>query len=115
MYQQLYAQSAGESAKPARERERKLLEIGIRKLAIARMKGPRSPESFEATRHLRDVWGAFVQDLSDEENALPRNLRGSLISIGLWVGREADLIDAGASKNYDGLIEVNQMIADGLN
>ena len=65
MYQQLYAQSAGESAKPARERERKLLEIGIRKLAIARMKGPRSPESFEATRHLRDVWGAFVQDLSD--------------------------------------------------
>lgn len=114
MYYQMYAETAGDSPKPARARERSLLEAAIRKLAVAKVRGSQSPESFEATANLRELWAIFLRDLSDEENELPLSLRASLISIGLWIGREASLIDAGKSENYDGLIEVNQMIADGL-
>lgn len=114
MYQQRYAEIAGESSKSARAREREALEVAIRKLSVARTRGARSPESFEATNYLRRLWTVFLLDLSNEENGLPENLRASLISIGIWIRREADLIDSGGSTNFDGLIEVNQLIADGL-
>ncbi len=114
MYHQIYAEAVHDSPRPARERERSLLEAAIRKLAVAKVRGSNSQESVEATSNLRELWAIFLRDLSDEENALSPTLRASLISIGLWVGREADLIDAGKSQNYDALIEVNQMIADGL-
>jgi len=114
MYQQRYAEIAGESGKNARAKEKDALEKAINKLAVAKTRGALSPESFEATNYLRRLWAIFIEDLSNDENGLPESLRASLISIGLWVRREADLIDTGASTNFDGLIEVNQLIADGL-
>jgi flagellar protein FlaF len=114
MYQQLYAETAEDSPKNARAKERAALEVAIEKLAVAKVRGARTPESFEATSYLRRLWTIFLLDLSNGENALPDRLRASLISIGLWVRREADLIDRGDSANFDALIEVNQLIADGL-
>jgi flagellar protein FlaF len=114
MYHQRYTEAAEDSSIHARRRERQLLEQAIKKLAIAKVRGFQSPESFEAMEFSRGLWTAFVVDLSNDENALPQSLRASLISIGLWIRREADMIDAGQSKNIDALIEINQMIADGL-
>lgn len=114
MYQQLYAEVASGSTKHARLKEREALEIAIRKLSVAKERGALSRESFEATDYLRRLWTIFIADLTDRENGLPDNLRASLISIGIWVKREADLIDRGASANFDGLIDINQLIADGL-
>lgn len=114
MYRQLYAQTAQDSPAVARGRERDVLERAIRLLAVAKVKGARSHESFEATDNVRRLWLLFVDDLSNDGNALPEALRASLISIGLWVLREVDAIDSGKCDNFDGLIEINQMIADGL-
>jgi flagellar protein FlaF len=114
MYRQLYAQIVEESPAAARVRERELLERAIRLLAVAKVKGARTAESFEATNNLRRLWMVFLEDLSSEGNALPSALRASLISIGLWILREIESIETGKSDNFDGLIEINQMIADGL-
>lgn len=114
MYRHAYAQIVEDSPAAARVRERALLERAIRQLAVARIKGARSRESFEATDNMRRLWTAFVGDLGAQGNALPEPLKASLISIGLWVLRELDSIDSGVSDNFDGLIEINQMIADGL-
>lgn len=115
MYDRLYAEASDESFKSARRRERELLDEAIKKLAMAKRRGATSPEAFDATAFVRRLWTAFIVDLSHDDNALPHSLRASLISIGLWMRREVDLIDAGRSTNFDGLIEINQMIADGLN
>jgi flagellar protein FlaF len=114
MYDRLYAEASGDSFANARKRERELLQEIIRKLAMAKQRGPLSAEAFEATSYMRRLWSAFIADLSSEENALPPPLRASLISIGLWMHGQADLIDSGRSTNFDGLIEINQIIADGL-
>ncbi len=114
MYRQTYAEIFEDSAGASRERERAALERGIRMLAIAKVRGARSQESFEATEYLRQLWSVFIDDLGGDGNALPVALRASLISIGLWILREADLIDSGKSDGIEGLIEINQMIADGL-
>lgn len=114
MYRRLYAEAAAQSPKLARERERAVLDAAIKKLAIAKIRGARSPESFEATDYIRQLWLVLIADLSNAENALPEPLRASLISIGLWIRREVDLIDRGDSANFDGLIEINQIVMDGL-
>ncbi len=114
MYHQRYAQIAEESAQSSRARENQALEKAISKLFAAKSKGPLSPEAFEATDFVRRLWSVFISDLSSDDNRLPEELRASLISIGMWVRREADLIDRGQSANFDGLIDINQLIADGL-
>lgn len=114
MYQQRYAAIASESAKSARAAERRALETAIEKLRSAKAVGALTPASFEATDFLRRLWSALHADLSGPDNALPEDLRASLISIGIWIRREADLIDRGESTNFEGLIDINQIIADGL-
>ena len=48
------------------------------------------------------------------ENDLPQALRADLISIGLWVMREAEQIRLEKSTNFKGIIEVSATIRDGL-
>ncbi len=88
--------------------------MGIDKLAAAKARGGGSPEALEATAFLRHLWTVLVADLSRDDNALPASLKASLISIGLWIRKEVDLIDEGRSANFDGLVEINRIIADGL-
>ncbi len=114
MYQRLYDEVVNDSYSVARQREKDLLEKGVKLLSMARVRGAKSMESFEATHFVRSLWAVFVSDLGNDENCLPVELRASLISIGIWVLRELDKIDSGDSANFDGLIEINRMIADGL-
>jgi flagellar biosynthesis activator protein FlaF len=114
MYQHRYTEVANDSAKASREREKEALESANAKLSLAKQRGIQTPEAFEATHFVRLLWSVFINDLNNDENGLPAELRASLISIGLWVTREAELIDEGKSKNFDGLIEINRIIADGL-
>lgn len=114
MYQQRYAEVASDSPRSAREREKAALQTANAKLAAAKARGALTPEAFEATDFVKRLWTVFIADLSNDENGLPPDLRASLISIGLWIRREADLIDQGKSSNFDGIMDINQLIADGL-
>lgn len=114
MYHRRYAEIANDSSQTARAREKDALEKGIEKLIVARAKGALTPESFEATDFVRRLWGIFISDLCSDENGLPHELRASLISIGFWIRKETDAIDRGESENFDGLIEINRIISDGL-
>jgi flagellar biosynthesis activator protein FlaF len=114
MYQRLYSEIADDSYAAARQRERELLEKGIKLLSMARVRGVKTTEAFEATHFVRTLWTTFIFDLGNDQNNLPVELRASLISIGLWIVKELDRIDAGESSNFDGVIEINRMISDGL-
>ncbi len=56
----------------------------------------------------------LVEDLANPENALPEELRAALISIGLWIMREAEAIRLGRSDDFSAMIEITAMIRDGL-
>ena len=71
-------------------------------------------EAIEAIHFLNRVWSSLIEDLGSPENALPGELRANLISIGLWLLREAEDLRQGRSDNFDGLIEVSQIIRDGI-
>ena len=114
MYQFSYAEIQTDSVADARDRERQLLDRSISLLSAARDKGAQSLQSIEALQFVNRIWTAFITDLGNSENQLPRELRANLISIGLWLLREAETVRQGRSANFDGLIEVSQIIRDGI-
>jgi flagellar protein FlaF len=114
MYRFSYAEVLEETPQSAREREQQAIGHSIDLLKAALAKGASSREAVEAIYFTRKLWAFFIEDLAKPENDLPQQLRADLISIGLWVMREAEEIRLGNSKNFKGLIEVSQMIADGL-
>lgn len=114
MYQFSYAEVQSDSVADAKDRERQLLSRSIDLLVAAKDKGSPSVESAQAIYFLNRVWTTFVEDLGSEENELPQELRANLISIGLWLLREAEEVRQGRSDNFEGLIEVSQIIRDGI-
>jgi len=114
MYQFSYADVQTDSIADARDRERQLLTRAIEMLSQARNAGLDSMEAIEALHFTNRVWTSLIEDLGNPDNALPKELRANLISIGLWVMREAEDIRQGRSRNFDGLIEITQIIRDGI-
>lgn len=114
MYQFPYAEVLDTAPKAARERERQVLEHSIALLQEAAAKGPRSREAIHALTYTRRVWSVFIEDLANAENDLPQPLRADLISIGLWVMREAENIRLERSDDFAGLIEVCRSVSEGL-
>lgn len=114
MYQFSYADIQTDSIADARDRERQLLSRAIEMLSEARTAGIDSMEAIEALHFTNRVWTSLIEDLGNPDNALPKELRANLISIGLWVMREAEDVRQGRSTNFDGLIEITQIIRDGI-
>lgn len=114
MYQFSYADIQTDSVADARDRERQLLSRSIEMLAKAAEAGATSTAAIEALNFTNRVWTTLLDDLGSPENALPKELRANLISIGLWVLREAEDIRQGRSESFEGLIEVSQIIRDGI-
>lgn len=114
MYQFSYADIQTDSVADAKDRERQLLTRSIDLLVAARDSGTQSRQAVEAIHFLNRVWTSFIEDLGGSENALPSELRANLISIGLWLLREGEAVRQGESQNFDGLIEVSQIIRDGI-
>jgi flagellar protein FlaF len=109
-----YAEIEEDSPTDARDRERQLLDRSIELMRLAAEKGPNSFEAVEAVHFAIRLWSMLLEDLASEENALPKELRASLISIGIWILREADAIRKGESENFAGILDITKIIRDGM-
>ena len=114
MYQFSYDDIQADSVADARDRERQLLTRSIDMLSAAAAVGHGSQEAVEALHFTNRVWSTFLEDLGSNDNALPKEIRANLISIGLWLLRETEDIRQGRTNNFEGLIEVSQIIRDGI-
>lgn len=114
MYQFSYAETIEDDAQDARHREKQAFDHAIGLLRAAEAHGPGSREAGNALFFLDEFWSILMDDLAHEESDLPETLRASLISIGLWILKQTAEIRSGAVRNFAGLIEINQIIRDGL-
>jgi flagellar protein FlaF len=114
MYQFSYADVQTDSVADAKDREKQLLNRSIDLLARASTVGVGSLEAIQALHFTNRLWTTFIEDLGSADNALPKELRANLISIGLWLLRETEEVRQGRSSNFEGLIEVSQIIRDGI-
>ena len=114
MYRHSYAEVLEDASDGCRERERMAFDRAIDLLNAADASGANSPESSDAISFVQRLWTLLIEDLVSAENGLPEALKGQLVSVGLWIVKEADMIRQGQSTNYRALIEMNTMIRDGL-
>ena len=115
MYQFSYADIQTDSVADAKDRERQLLTRSIDLLDRGARKRPR----LDARRSRRSISSTASGPRSSRISAAPttscpKELRANLISIGLWLLREAEEVRQGRSDNFEGLIEVSQIIRDGI-
>ncbi len=114
MYKFSYEETLSESGGRQRENERLAIEKSVALLRSAEKAGPRSREAVDAIVFLNRLWSFFLDDLAKPENGLPDDVRAKLISIGIWILKEAEAISNGKSGNFAGLIDVSNVIAEGL-
>ncbi|MBV8593470.1 MAG: flagellar biosynthesis regulator FlaF [Caulobacteraceae bacterium] len=114
MYEFAYNEVIEDSRHSMRERERQAMDRVIGLLREAPQKGPLSRERVEALFYLRRLWMIFLDDLKDPNNELPAQLRAGIISIGIWMMKEIDRVRGGLTNDLAPMIEINEIIRDGL-
>jgi len=115
MYEFAYNEIVEESSQSMRAHEARALDRIIAMLREAEVAGARSRQGIHALYQLRTLWTVFLDDLNSSENALPAPLRARLISIGIWIIKEIERLRSGEASDLSSLIEINQIIRDGLN
>jgi len=114
MYQLRYEDVMNDDMASAKEREQMLFDRSIDMLAAAKMNGYGSREGIDAAYFINRLWTTVIDDLGSAENALPKELKAALISVGIFIIKEMERIRQGESDDYDILIEITRSIRDGL-
>jgi flagellar protein FlaF len=114
MYQHLYEEIASETSARIRQNEIRAFDHAIALLRSAIKSGKGTRESVEALFFLNRLWTTIIEDLSEPGNAYPDELKANLISIGIWVLRQAEDLRQGRQDNFQSVLDINQMIRDGL-
>jgi flagellar biosynthesis activator protein FlaF len=114
MYEFAYNDVIEDSHKAMRARERAAMDRVIGMLRAAQEKGAQSRERVDALFYLHRLWTIFINDLNDPSNELPDQLRGGIISIGIWMMKEIDRVRGGLTSDLAPMIAINELIRDGL-
>ncbi|MCC8938236.1 flagellar biosynthesis regulator FlaF [Bradyrhizobium sp. Arg68] len=109
-----YETIAEDSSLEARSRERQALTIGIDRLERLQDGVFSNADLVESLLYIRKLWTLLIEDLAHPDNGLPDKLRADIISIGLWVIREADRLRETRSNDVVRLVEINRLIRDAL-
>ncbi|MBL4803079.1 MAG: flagellar biosynthesis regulator FlaF [Emcibacter sp.] len=67
----------------------------------------------EALHWNRQLWSTLATDCAVEGNRLPKQLRASIISISIWVGKYSSQVARG-EEDLKALIDINKNIMEGL-
>jgi flagellar protein FlaF len=97
----------------ATHRTQREQEADVFRRATGALKTARDADSLKRVRAIADnrlLWMMVADLMRDPVNALPTELRASIVSVGLAVQREMDR----ESPDFDFLIAVNENIAAGL-
>jgi flagellar protein FlaF len=96
-----------------RQVEYRLLAQVTSALRAAKEKPDDRPNFYNALVWNKKVWDAFLCDLVDDKNRLPKPIRDQLMKLAAWVSKQTfAVMDGNAS--IDALIDVNAQIMDGL-
>lgn len=108
------ARSLPPAAQPeARQSELEIFQRVTRALQSTLDRPHTDSAVIEAINDNRRLWHALENDLAQESNLLPDDLKAKLISVAIWVERHSQLAEAGKAR-LDALVTVNETIMKGL-
>jgi flagellar biosynthesis activator protein FlaF len=114
MYRFSYAEALADDPRHSRGSEKQALMQLVEMLRVAEGAGPQSRAAIDALFAFNTIWSAILEDLVDPANDLPVDVKGRLVSIGIFLIKEAELVRSGRSTNFAALRDVTMTIAEGL-
>lgn len=96
-----------------RQIEYRLLAQATTALRTAKAKPDDRPNYYNALVWNKKIWDAFLCDLVDDKNQLPKPVRNQLIKLASWVSKHTFKVMDG-NGSIDTLIDINTNIMDGL-
>ncbi len=114
MYQRCYAEVLEDDQNAARRAEFMALDKAVTMLMRADEDKDAPFTGIGALHYTRELWTTFANELVSPDNALPERLRANLISIAIWILKEADAIRLGRSTNFAGIADICGIVRDGL-
>jgi flagellar protein FlaF len=107
-------QRAATSAESPRETEYRLFAQVTMALMEAAKRDPSDLAGrIDALDWNRRVWSTLGTACADPANALPEQLRASIISLSIWVGKHTSAVIR-KREDIEALIEINRMVMQGL-
>ena len=110
---QAYQQAAKRAENPRETEYRLFAQVTLALMDAAKADPHDLGARVDALDWNRRVWSVLAEDCANPANGLPAPLRASIISLGIWVGRQTSAVIR-RQEPVESLIEINRMIMHGL-
>lgn len=110
---QAYQQAAKRAENPRETEYRLFAQVTLALMDAAKADPHDLGARVDALDWNRRVWSVLAEDCANPANGLPAPLRASIISLGIWVGRQTSAVIR-RQEPVESLIEINRMIMQGL-
>jgi flagellar protein FlaF len=108
-----YHQAAVRAESPRETEYRLFAQVTLALMEAAKADPHDVSARIDALDWNRRVWTALSEDCSNPGNALPAQLRASIISLSIWVGRQTSKV-VRREDTIESLIEINRTVMQGL-
>jgi len=110
---QAYQQAATRAESPRETEYRLFAQVTLALMEAAKCDPTDIRGRIDALDWNRRVWSVLGTACSDPANALPDQLRASIISLSIWVGKHTSAVIR-RQEDIEPLIDVNRMVMQGL-
>ena len=114
MYKRIYDEIAEDTSDSIRRNEVQAIAHSIQLMNTAQKCGIETKEAIEAMFFASRLWTVFLEDLVSEGSRLPKELKGKIISIGIWALKYLEALRHREKRDFQPLIDVSQTILNGL-
>ncbi|MBS0360594.1 MAG: flagellar biosynthesis regulator FlaF [Proteobacteria bacterium] len=108
-----YQQAATRVENPRETEYRLFAQVTLALIEAGKADASDIPARIDALDWNRRVWTALSDDCSSPGNALPAQLRASIISLAIFVGRHTSKVIRG-QESIETLIDINRTVMQGL-
>ena len=110
---QAYQQAASRAESPRDSEYRLFAQVTLALMEAAKTDPGDIAHRIDALDWNRSVWAVLLSDCSNPDNRLPVQLRASIISLAIWVGKHTSAVIR-KREDIQPLIDVNRLIMQGL-
>ena len=110
---QAYQQASNRAESPRETEYRLFAQVTLALMEAAKTDRSDIPGRIDALDWNRRVWMVLAGECGSPDNRLPPQLRASIISLSIWVGKHTSAVIR-RREDIEPLIEVNRMIMQGL-
>jgi flagellar protein FlaF len=110
---QAYQQAATRAENPRETEYRLFAQVTLALIEASKLDPLDIGGRADALDWNRRVWSVLGDDCANRDNQMPAQLRASIISLSIWVGKHTSAVIR-REEEIEPLIEINRMIMQGL-